>query len=243
MDESHNQHRPELSVVLPAYNEQEALGEAVRTYQEAFRADGLEDYELLIVNDGSRDRTGEIADALAAADPRIRVIHNERNLGQSASFLRGFGQARGRVITWNGADLPFCPRDARRMMDEIARGADVVVVERADRKAYGLKRKIVSWTNVMILRALFGSPFRDHNFVQFFRREVVESMRIVSRGVSTTAAEMIFRALRGGRRVVAVTAQYHQRTLGTSTITASKVLRALGETIHLWRTMRRENRD
>ena len=229
-------------MVLPAYNEQDALEEAVRAYLEALPAGGIDDFELLIVNDGSRDRTGEIADRLVAAEPRVRVLHNERNLGQSASFLRGFEHARGRVITWNGADLPFDPRDAKRMLDRIDAGADVVVVERADRSAYGLKRKIVSRANVLILRLLLGSRFRDHNFVQFFRREVVESMTIVSRGVSTTAVEMIMRACRGPWRVEAVTAPYHQRIHGASTVTTGKIFRALGDTIRLWRVLRRERR-
>ncbi len=227
-------------MVLPAYNEQDALEEAVQAYLKALPADGIDDFELIIVNDGSADRTGEIADRLAGSDGRVRALHNERNLGQSASFLRGFEHALGRVITWNGADLPFDPHDVKRMLERIDAGADVVVVERADRSAYGLKRKIVSRANVWILHLLLGSRFSDHNFVQFFRREVVESMTIVSRGVSTTAVEMIMRACRGGWRVEAVKAPYHQRTLGASTVTTGKIFRALGDTIRLWRVLRKE---
>ena len=243
MNMENERRRPAISVVLPAYNEEEALPVAAELYLEAFRAAGMEGFEILIVNDGSGDGTGRIADDLAHSDPRIRVIHHERNEGHMVACLHGFRKARGRVITWNGADVPFHPRDVERMLDEIRQGADVVVVERSNRSAYGIVRKIVSWSNVLILRALFGSPFHDHNFVQFFRREVLESMPIVSTGPSTMTAEMIFRAMRTGWRVVPATAEYHRRTLGKSTITASIAVKALAETFELWRQMRAERRQ
>ena len=237
-----DENRPALTVVLPAYNEEAALPVTVRTYLETLGADGLGDCEVVLVDDGSRDRTGAVADELARGDRRVRVIHHARNQGLSSAFLDGCRAARGRVITWNGADMPFHPRDVKRMLDEIARGADMVVVERRDRKAYSLRRKIVSWSNVLVLRVLFGSRFHDHNFVQFFRREVFGSMRIVSTGASSVTAEMIFRAVRMGFRVVPVAAEYHQRALGESTITTSKILHTVAETLRLWRRMRAEAR-
>jgi len=242
MSPKHDHVRPALTVVLPAYNEEAALQVTVEAYIETFRADGLDDWELILVNDGSSDRTGEVAEALARGDARIRAIHHARNQGQSAAFLRGCREARGEVITWNGADLPFHPRDVKRMLAEIRNGADMVVVERSHRKAYNLRRKIISWSNVLVLRMLFGSPFRDHNFVQFFRREVLESMRIVSAGASTVTAEIIFRAMRGGWRVVPVAAEYHQRTLGESTITPGRIVHTVGQTFRLWQQMRSEPR-
>lgn len=224
---------PELSVILPCYNERAALADAIAVYCRELTAAGVEDFELVVVNDASTDGTGELAEELARSEPRLRVFHHERNQGQSGGILTGFRAARGRVLTHNGIDLPFHPRDAARMLALVRDGADVVVVERANRQAYSLVRKVVSWTNVLLLRLLFGSPFRDHNFVQFYRREVIESLPVVSRGVSTVTAELLFRARRAGYRVEACPAEYHARTVGVSTVTPAKVLHAVTETFRL----------
>jgi glycosyltransferase involved in cell wall biosynthesis len=225
---------PELSIVLPCYNEQANLASAVTTYYQELAVAGFEDCEIIVVNDASTDRTGELADELAQRDPRLRVVHHDRNQGQSAAILNGFRAARGRVLTHNGIDLPFHPRDVARMLALIREGADVVVVERSNRQAYNLVRKVISWCNILLLRLLFGSPFADHNFVQFYRREVFEAVPVLSRGVSTVTAELIFRALGAGFQVQSCPAEYHARQIGCSTITPRKVLYAVVETFRLW---------
>ncbi len=224
---------PRLTLVLPAFNEEASLPQALRRCAESLEHAGLTDHEIIVVNDGSTDRTGELAEAHAARDRRVRVIHHAVNRGQSAAFLHGFARARGRVIGWNGTDLPFDPGDVPRVLDLIDAGADVVVVERRDRSAYGVVRRLISWANVLTLKALFASPLNDHNFVQFFRREVLTALPVRSRGVSTVTAELIFRARRAGYRVAAMTADYHPRRAGSSTITPARVLHTLAETLRL----------
>jgi glycosyltransferase involved in cell wall biosynthesis len=231
--------RPDLSIVLPAYNEQASVHAAVDVYRAALDQAGIRDYEIIFVNDGSTDETGVMLDALAEADPRLRVLHHSRNQGQVRAILNGFRAARGRFVTHNGIDLPFQPRDLGRALACFTAGADVVVVERTDRASYGLVRKVLSRANVWLLRLLFGSPFRDHNFVQFFRREVIEVVPVRSTGVSTVTTELIVRSLRHGFRVVPVAAEYHRRQSGRSTITPRKVLHALGQTLWLWWLLRR----
>jgi glycosyltransferase involved in cell wall biosynthesis len=233
---------PLLTVVLAGFNERQALPAAIEAYRDALARCGIGRYEILIVNDGSTDGTGSLAEEMARGDPRIRVLHNEHNLGQVASLLRGFAEARGRILTWNGMDLPFDPSDTPRALACFDGGADMVVVERSGREAYGIVRKLVSWSNVLLVRWLFGSPFRDHNFVQFYRREVLESIRVRSAGVSTVTAEVILRALRRGYRVVGIRAEYHERKTGKSTITPGKVLHAFLETLRLWLLMRTPDR-
>ena len=233
---------PWLSVVLPGLTESHARPLAGRTARARVRQAGIEDHEIILVNDGSTDDTGEIAERLAREDPRIRVLHHERNQGQPACILHGFRQARGRILTWNGMDLPFHPRDTAGALRAFDAGADVVVVERSSRSAYGIARKVISWSNVLLVRLLFRSPFSDHNFVQFYRREVVESVPVLSTGVSTVTAELILRAKRMGYRVVAMKAEYHQRTKGKSTITSGNVADALLETSRLWWLMQTRRR-
>lgn len=231
--------RPRLSIVLPAYNERDGLPAAVDAYRSALGAAGFADYEIILVNDGSSDGTGALADALAHTDSCVRVLHHERNQGQVQAILNGFRAAHGRIVTHNGIDLPFHPRDVSQVLARFAEGADVVVVERIDRASYGLVRKLLSWGNVALLKLLFRSPCRDHNFVQFFRREVLAALPVRSRGVSTVTSELIVRAARQGFRVVRLPAAYHRRQSGRSTITPRKALHAFGQTLLLWWLLRR----
>lgn len=221
-----------LSIVLPGYNERPSLHAAVESYQAAMRELDIEDYELLVVDDGSTDGMGEEARRLSEGDERVRLLTHERNQGQVAAILTGFRAARGEWVTHNGMDLPLAPRDSALAL-QFADRADVVVVERIDRQSYGAARKILSWGNRLLIRLLFGASLRDHNFVQFYRREVLETLRVRSRGVSTVTVELILRAQRRGLRVVGVRADYHRRQAGRSTITARKVVRSLLETIRL----------
>jgi hypothetical protein len=115
-----------------------------------------------------------------------------------------------------------------------------VVVERNDRTSYGLVRKAVSWVNLLLVRLLFRSPCRDHNFIQFYRREIIEAVPVRSTGVSTVTLEFIVRASRQGFRVVRMAADYHQRRAGRSTVTARKVFHALVQTLRLWLLLRQE---
>jgi glycosyltransferase involved in cell wall biosynthesis len=233
-DSRHRRH-PSLSVVLPAYNEADGLSAAVRCYLDALNDLDDQNFEILVVNDGSTDGTGELAEELAREDSRVRVLHHEHNRGLSASFLRGFGKAKGEIVTWNGVDLPFNPNDTRRALACFEDGADVAVVERRNRKAYGITRKVISRANVLLLRFLFGTPFRDYNFVQFYRRHVLESIKVETTAVSTMSAEMIIKAVRGGYRVVSLPAEYHQRQTGKSTVRPGHVLHAFLETLRLKR--------
>lgn len=231
--------RPTLSVVLPAYNEEACLSDAVQTYLDYFRDAGMNNFQIVIVDDGSRDGTGRQADELAAAHgPRVVTIHHPRNLGHPAAMLHGFQAASGKIVTHNGVDLPFHPRDIAKVLPLFDDGADVVVVERADRSAYGITRKVVSWSNILLLRTLFNTPVRDHNFVQFYRREVLDSIETCSNGVSTVTVELILRAYHKGYRLRRITAEYYKRSAGKSTITAGKTLAAFVETIRLWRSIR-----
>lgn len=227
-----------LTVVLPGLNEFDALPLAIERYGDALARCGVDDYELIIVDDGSTDGMGELADRIAGERPKVRVLH-QKNQGQVASILRGFASARGRILTHNGMDLPFDPGDTAVAVECVRKGADVVVVQRKTRESYGYWRRTVSVANVFLARFLFGSQFVDHNFVQFYRREAVASAPVLSRGVSTVTLELIVRMRRMGYRLVGMDSEYHRRESGKSTITLRKTLHAFMETVRLWWLMNR----
>ena len=130
---------PALSLVVPAYNEEENLPELVAQIRAAL--DPVErDWELLLVDDASTDGTLAAMKRLAAAEPRIRVLHHRRNAGQSAGLAGGFRCARGRVVVTLDADLQNDPADIPRLLAELAKGWDVVSGVRVDRRDTFVRR-------------------------------------------------------------------------------------------------------
>jgi len=232
-----------LSVILPGYNEKASVRSVIARYCATLDRRGV-DYEIIVIDDASTDGMTSEVYAIAAETPQVRIIHNPANLGQARSILVGFSAARGDVLTHNAFDLAFAPEDSGRALDLLESGADVVVVQRANRNGYDWKRKLLSLANVALVKALFRSPFVDHNFVQFYRRQVFKDTCFASTGVSTVTLEMILRAIRAGYRVTEMRADYHERRVGRSTVTPDKVVHALFQTVLLaWQIGFGPNRD
>ncbi|MGA2034853.1 MAG: glycosyltransferase family 2 protein [Thermoguttaceae bacterium] len=229
----------EVSVILPAYNEGKAVDAAIARYVPVLEA-CCADFELIVIDDGSTDNTLAVAQQAADRDRRVRVLYNERNLGQGASVLRGFGESRGEIVTHNGIDLSFAPESTPEILRRIREGADVVVVERTDRQAYAPVRKLISWCNILLVKVLFRSPFWDHNFAQFFRRSVLQAIAAETRGVSTVSTELILKSVAAGFRVQRISAPYERRATGKSTMTLRKIVHTTKELFRLWLVMHRK---
>ena len=205
-----------LSLVIPVYNEAVLIAPCVQRCLTALEKD-FTDFEIILVNDGSRDNSGDVMRALAREDARVRVLDNHVNLNVGISLLRGFGAAGKAVVVNDSVDLPLAPEDIavffRRMGD-----ADVLVLERDRSRGYSAWRHLTSGLNRVVRRALFpflSAGLYDVNFAQFFRREVLAAVAPLSRSPSFTPAEMIFRARLRGLRVKAERVMYHPRTSGT----------------------------
>jgi glycosyltransferase involved in cell wall biosynthesis len=229
---------PEISVVLPGFNESATVAEAVeahhRELKKVFRS-----FEIVVIDDASTDDTLAKAHAVGRRFPEVRVHANERNLGQAASLRVGFRIARGAAVLHNAFDMPFAPSDIHIVKRALDNGADVVVVERASREAYGIGRKIISNANVLLLRALFRCAVRDYNFVQAYRRSVVDTIEPVSTATGSVTPELIVRATRAGFNVVAVPAPYHTRRVGRSTVGLKEITSSLVQTVGLSLVFRR----
>src|SRR5262245_54360130 len=119
-----NDARPQLSAVVPAYNEVESLPQLFRELRAALEATGRS-WELVLVDDGSSDGTGEAMQAEAANDPRFRVLRLAKNAGQSAALAAGLAHARGDVVVTLDADLQNDPADIPKLLAALA-DADVV---------------------------------------------------------------------------------------------------------------------
>lgn len=202
-----------LSVVFPAYNE---VGNIERTIPAAVRAlrDVVGRFEVILIDDCSKDETYAIADKLAAEYPEIRLFKNEKNMRQGATLARGFGLATMDLVTHNAMDYPFHFEDLPILLRQFP-AADVVV---ASRKAYPgttAPRRFVSWTNRAVIRALFGTRVHDYNFIQIYKRSVIQDQPSLSTATSFITPEKIIRAHHRGLRVVEVEVDYHRREIGT----------------------------
>lgn len=228
----------ELSVLLPAYNEEPNIERNLPRAIESLRR-MVGRFEVILIDDCSRDRTGEIAGALAGRFPELRVIHNEVNLRQGGCLRKGFELARYEWVTHNAMDYPFDFEDLPALLRHLPE-ADVVVAARREYPGITLPRKMVSAVNRGLLRGLFGAPVRDYNFIQIYRTSVVRGVGGFSDATSFITPEKIIRAHRAGFRVVEVEVEYHRRLAGQpSSANWKNIRRALRDMaelrVELWR--------
>lgn len=167
---------PAVSVVIPVYNEEanlEALYERLaRVLEEGGRA-----YEVIFVDDGSRDRSLEILCRLQEKYDAVRVIQLNRNYGQHAAVFAGLDHARGDVIVTLDADLQNPPEEIPRLLDKIAEGHDVVGGWRENRRDH-IIRRFLSWAVNKVTSKVVGVEMRDYGcMLRAYRREVVQVMR------------------------------------------------------------------
>ncbi len=222
-----------ITVIFPAYNEEQNIRSAMARALEAMRP-RFHDFELLIIDDGSTDRTGEIAEDLAKTYPEITVIRNRQNLGLGETLYRGFQYARGELVIQNAMDYPFDLCDLDRMIP-LLEEADVIVATRTGYAGYTHYRKLASRVNRFILRRLFNPELRDYNYTQLFRREVLSVARPKSRSTVFMVPEIIIRASELGFRMKEVAIDYHPRVFGQATSGKPKViLRSLHDMFIFW---------
>jgi glycosyltransferase involved in cell wall biosynthesis len=221
-----------LSIFFPMWNEEEYIERAIAAATavcEQMVADGvIGDYELIIVDDKSTDRTAEMADALADSDPHVRVVHHPVNRKLGGSIKTGFETAKGDLVLYSDADLPFdfeeLPRAIRllRVYD-----ADLVSAYRFDRTGEGYTRAIYTFFYNLLIRTMFGVKARDINFAfKLLRRRVVDKIDLRSEG-SFIDAELIIRALRSGFELQQFGVDYFPRTRGLSTLSSFGVIRTI----------------
>lgn len=227
-----------ISVVYPAFNE---AGNIRRTLARSLDAlsGRFEQFELIVVDDGSTDATGTIAEELAKEHSEIVVLHHQHNQGLAPTLLRGLRRARFELVTYNGMDYPFDLADLPKMTALLDR-ADVVVASRTEHAGYTCYRTIVSYANRALLRGLFGLPLRDFNFVQLFRKTVLDAVQVHSRSAGFVAPEIILRAHDLGFRILSVDIPYHPRLAGRPSCgRPSVVLGSLWELLRFYWNHRR----
>ena len=221
-----------LSVFFPMWNEEDYVERAIRAAEEECQRlvdlGEIAAYELLIIDDCSTDRTPEIADALAAADSRIRVVHHAVNRGLGGSIKTGFESVRGDVVLYTDADLPFEMLELGRALRVLRHyEADMVSAYRLDRTGEGPRRAIYSFVYNSMVQLTFGTRVRDINCAfKLIRRHVLEAAHPVSEG-SFIDAELVIRAQKLGFHIVQIGVDYFPRSRGVSTLSSPAVIRRM----------------
>ncbi|MBB2922907.1 glycosyltransferase family 2 protein [Cellulomonas cellasea] len=228
-----------LSIFFPMWNEEQYVRRAVQAASEVcvllVEAGDIQDYELVIVDDASTDATPQIADALAAADRHVRVVHHPENRKLGGSIKSGLAAATGDLVLYTDADLPFEMIELVRAIRVLRTyEADVVSAYRLDRTGEGPRRAVYSFLYNGLVQLMFGTRVRDINFAfKLIRRRVLDDMTLVSEG-SFIDAELVVRAQRSGFQVLQIGVDYFPRTRGVSTLSSFGVIRTmLGEMFRL----------
>jgi membrane protein YqaA with SNARE-associated domain len=224
---------PELSIVVPLYNEEPNLLPLVAEITNALRPTAIQ-YELILVDDGSRDRTFEILTQIQHSDARVRVIRFTRNFGQTAGFAAGFAHARGRFIVTLDGDLQNDPADIPRLL-EIARDFDIVCGWRQERKDDFLTRHVPSVAANWLLGLVSGVRIHDNGCsLKVFRAEVVKPLKLrpgSHRYLPALASQL-------GGRVTEVVVNHRPRQFGESKYGLSRTFKVASDLMRLRGLMR-----
>ena len=222
MEMAELQTQPEVSVVVPVFQEEQSIGTVIpamlRSLDQQRRS-----FELIAVNDGSRDRTGALLDELAANEPRLRVIHLARNFGQTAALMAGFWASRAPVIVPLDGDGQNEPDDIGMLIDKLEEGYDVVSGWRKDRKDSWLRTRVSRAANWLIGR-ITGVCLHDYGCtLKAYRASMIRDARLYG--------EMhrfipVFTSMHGAR-ITELVVRHHPRTAGTSKYGYDRIFKVL----------------
>jgi glycosyltransferase involved in cell wall biosynthesis len=224
-------HNVSISVFFPCYNEQDNITRVVEqalTVLEKLNAD----FEVIIVNDGSSDRTGQIVDEIAGQKDRVKVVHHGTNLGYGAALQSGFKAATKELVFYTDGDGQFDINEMPPLL-RLMEHYDIVSCYRLNRQD-NLIRKINGWCWTKLVCLLFGMKIRDIDCAfKLYKREIFDNIKVVSTG-ALIDAEILARAVRKGYRVTQQGIHHYPRTAGAQTGANLRViLRAFKELLRL----------
>jgi dolichol-phosphate mannosyltransferase len=208
-----------LSLILPAYNEEAGIRQAI-SEADAALSELVSDYEILVVDDGSSDRTGAIVKDMAEHRPRVRLLKHEYNRGYGAALRTGFDAARFERVAFTDADCQFHLADLARLLP-LTDTHPVAVGYRQDRKD-PWRRRFLSWGYNLLVRCLLGTRVRDCDCaLKVFRREALPALRPETDGFFVNT-EMLTKARQRGYHVAEVGVRHRPRLHGDSTVSMSR---------------------
>ncbi|HEX8070231.1 MAG TPA: glycosyltransferase family 2 protein [Pyrinomonadaceae bacterium] len=225
--------RASISVFFPAFNDAEAIGPLVRAALELLPA-LADDYEVIVVNDGSTDATPAVLDELARAEPRVRVVHHARNMGYGAALRSGFRHACKELVFYTDGDGQYDVRELLRLRPLLTQGVDVVNGYKINRSD-GWQRRAIGALYNQVVRLFFRIPVRDVDCdFRLLRRRAVAGFDLVSSSGSI-CVELMHKLGRAGCVFAEVPVHHYPRAHGRSQFfTLRRVGRTASELLALW---------
>jgi glycosyltransferase involved in cell wall biosynthesis len=213
----------DLSIVVPLHNEEESVALLHQKISAAMQTTDL-DYEIIFVDDGSRDRTLELAIAITNVDPRLRVVEFRANYGQTPAMAAGIDLAKGEIIATMDGDLQNDPGDIPSMLSEMDAETHLVVGWRKNRQDKLLTRKVPSWIANRLIGKVTGVPIRDNGCsLKLYRAKVIKEVPLYAemhRFIPAMASIT-------GARVKEVAVTHHARQFGSSKYGLSRIYKVL----------------
>lgn len=225
-----------LTLVLPAHNEAGNIEAVVRQSLTAL-PDFTDDFEIVVVDDGSRDATAAIVERVASEDCRVRLVRHERNRGYGAALTSGFRASRGEFVMFMDADRQFDIGDLR-LLTPFASAYDIVAGFRMERND-PLHRRLFAETFNVAVRVLFGVHMRDIDCAfKLFRGDLLRGMELSAPGALINT-EIQAKARQQRASVQQVGVHHYPRVAGSASGGNPRVIvRAMGETLALWWQLR-----
>lgn len=213
--------KPSFSIVIPLFNEEENVLPLVQSIFKEVGADPAF-LELLLVNDGSNDRTAELIQQQISQEPRIRLVNHDRNRGLGAAIRTGLRNADGDLVFYTDADLPFDFALIPKLVS-LASYETVIIGCRGNR-GEGPRRWILTKGYNLLIRMLFGLKVRDVNFAcKIIPRALAQTADLRSEG-SFIDAEILLEAQRYNLGITQFPLTYYPRTRGLSTLSRPQVI-------------------
>ena len=216
---------PQVSVVIPVYNEEENLSDLVDRVGTALSSSG-HSFELICVDDGSRDDSAAVLAQLADSRPWLKPLYLIRNYGQSAALQAGFDAARGEIIATLDGDLQNDPDDIPGLLRLLDERPDVDVISgwRKDRQDKTVSRKVPSMIANGIISRVTGVQLHDYGCaLKLYRAQVIRDLKLygeLHRFIPALAAEV-------GANIIEVPVRHHARTRGTSKYGIDRTFRVI----------------
>ena len=221
-----------ISIVLPAFNEEENVERQVAAVDAVCRELRFDDWEILVVDDGSRDRTRAVCEGLRERFPKLKLLVHETNQGYAKALRTGFTSATKPWVFYTDCDNQFDVRELAILLPLLA-DADIVCGFRIYRFD-PFTRLVLSWGYNLLVRVLFQIRVRDVDCAfKLFRREVFDKVHIESKKFFVDT-EILAKASKVGLRMTEVGVRHYPRTAGSSTVRPSHILSTLGEIASMW---------
>ena len=219
----------DLSVVIPVYNEEESVKFLYEAVTKAL-SDLKRPYEILLVDDGSKDNTYKNALTLAKSDSRLKIVKLKRNYGQTTALHAGFQNAKGKVIVTMDGDLQNDPDDIPVMLNKMDEGYDIVLGWRHDRKDFFISRRLPSKIANWLVRKVTGIPVKDNGCaIRAYRAEVIKNFPMYS---EMHRLMPVITALVGAK-FTQIKVKHHPRKFGHSKYGLSRIYKVLLDLVAL----------